>query len=69
MELYNKENAPPTIMNTFDLEFEKGKIEGKIGERHTIAQKLILEKLPLEMVSTATGLTLEEVKEIQKMLN
>ncbi|MFD1928818.1 Rpn family recombination-promoting nuclease/putative transposase [Sporosarcina siberiensis] len=89
MELYNKENAPPTIMNAFDLEFEKGlekgvekglergleqglekgKIVGKMIERHAIAQKLILEKLPLEMVSTATGLTLEEVKEIQEKLN
>ncbi|MHA6260584.1 hypothetical protein ACXYMX_11930 [Sporosarcina sp. CAU 1771] len=81
MELYNKENAPPTIMNAFDLEFEKGieqgiekgkqegQMEGKLIERHAIAQKLIIEKLPLELVSTATGLTLDEVKAIQKKLN
>lgn len=47
MELYNKENASPTIMNAFDLEWEKGiqqgKIEGIMEERHTIAQKLIIE--------------------------
>lgn len=30
MELYNKENASPTIMNAFDLELEKG-IEQGIG--------------------------------------
>lgn len=77
MELYNKENASPTILNAFDLEWEKGiqqgkregKIEEKIEERHAIAQKLIIEKLSLEMISTVTGLTLDEVKMIQEKLN
>lgn len=74
MELYNKENASPTIMNAFDLEFVKGiekgkiegKIEGKIAERNAIALKLMEEQLPLEKISAITGLSLEEVKEIGK---
>lgn len=81
MELYSKENAPPTIMNAFDLEFEKGiakgkiegklegELEGKIIERRAIAKKLIVEKLPLETISTATGLTLDELKDLQEKLN
>ena len=73
MELYNKENAPPTIANAFELErFEgqmEGKLEGQLQERRKIALNLLKQNLSLEMIATATGLTIEEVEEIQMELN
>lgn len=73
MELYNKENASPTILKSFAEEFEQGieqgKMEGKLEERRAIAQKLILNNMPLETITEITELTLEEVKGIQRTLN
>lgn len=44
MEMYNEENASPTIMNAFDLELEKGIEQGIELEKREIAKKLILKK-------------------------
>ena len=77
MELYNKENASPTILNAFDLELEKG-IEKGIEqgiekgiefEKRDITKKLILKNMALETIAEITELTLEQVKEIRKTLN
>lgn len=73
MELYNKENASPTIMNAFDLELEKG-IErgleqGIEFEKRDITKKLILKNMALETIVEVTGLTLEEVKAIERTIN
>lgn len=77
MELYNKENASPTIMNAFDLELEKG-IErgleqglekGIEFEKRDITKKLILKNIALETIVEVTGLTLEEVKAIERTIN
>ena len=69
MELYNKENSSPTIMNTFDLELEKGIEQGIEQEKRGIAKKLILKNMPLATIVEVTGLTLKEVKEIQETVN
>ena len=37
MELYNKENSPPTIANAFEMERLEGEMEGKLEERRKIA--------------------------------
>ncbi|WP_203246540.1 Rpn family recombination-promoting nuclease/putative transposase [Sporosarcina beigongshangi] len=69
MELYNKENASPTILNAFDLELEKGIEQGIEFEKRDITKKLILKNMALETIAEITELTLEQVKEIQKTLN
>lgn len=73
MELYNKENASPTILNTFDLEWERGIRQGlEQGmelKQKEIAKKLVIEQVPLETIIAATGLTADEVKDIQKTMN
>lgn len=73
MELYNKENASPTILKSFAEELEEGvkqgKMEGKLEERHEIAQKLIIAQFSLEEISGITGLSLDELTEIQKTIN
>ncbi|MEK5038033.1 Rpn family recombination-promoting nuclease/putative transposase [Sporosarcina sp. FSL K6-3457] len=69
MELYNKENASPTILNAFDLELEKGIERGIEFEKRDITKKLILKNMALETIAEITELTLEQVKEIQKTLN
>ena len=73
MELYNKENAPPTIANAFEMERlegkVEGKIEGKIEERRNIALNLLKQNLALDMIATATGLSIDEVREIQVKMN
>ena len=77
MELYNEENASPTITNIFErkrqegvLEGEiKGKVEGKIEERHAIAGNLLKQNVPLEIIASATKLTLEEVEALKQNLH
>ncbi len=77
MELYNKENTPPTILNSLAWELEKGIEQGiqqgiEKGiqqEKRDTAKKLLLEKIPLETISKVTGFTLEEVKEIQETID
>lgn len=74
MELYNEENASPTILRSFaeqwDEGVEKGRAEGlerglKQGislEKKKIAKKLKAEKMPKEMIAEVTGLSLDEVE-------
>ena len=69
MELYNKENASPTILNAFDLELEKGIEQGIEIEKRDITKKLILKNMELETIAEITELTLEQVKEIGRTLN
>lgn len=69
MELYNKENSPPTVMNAFDIEFEKGIGQGIGKEKKNIAKKLLSNNIPLEIIIDVTELTLEEVKAIEKEIN
>lgn len=77
MELYNEENASPTITNIFErkrqegvLEGEiKGKMEGKIEERHDIARNLLKQNVPLETIASATKLTLEELGMLKNTFN
>lgn len=64
MELYNEENASPTISNIFELKRQEGKME----EQREIARNL-LKKIPYETIVTATKLTLEKVEALSKNLN
>lgn len=77
MELYNEENASPTIFNSFaeqlDRGFEKGIEQGieqgvELGMEQSsknIAKRLIAEKMPLETIANVTGLSLDEVKALE----
>jgi hypothetical protein len=65
MELYNKENAPPTIANAFEME----RLEGKVEERRKIALNLLKQNLSVDMIATATGLTTAEVLELRRDMN
>ena len=65
MELYNKENSPPTIANAFEMERLEGEMEG----RRKIALNLLKQNLPLEMIATATELTIEEIEDMQRKIN
>ncbi len=81
MELYNEENASPTITNIFELKRQEGmlagkiegkregRLEGKMEERREIARNLLKQKIPYATIVTATKLTLEEVEALAKNLN
>ncbi|BAQ11109.1 hypothetical protein OXB_2638 [Bacillus sp. OxB-1] len=73
MELYNKENAPPTIANAFEMErmegmkegMKEGELKGKMEERRNIARKLLEQQLPIETIIAATELSVEEVEALR----
>lgn len=69
MELYNKEDASPTVRNAFDLEFQKGIEQGIDREKSDVTKKLLLNNIPLETIINVTGLSLEEIKRIEQTLN
>lgn len=76
MELYNEENAPPTVYNSFaeqlDRGFargiEQGLEQGISLEKQNIAKKLFSEKMPLEMIAHVTDLSMDELKAIQEAI-
>ncbi|GKV65324.1 MULTISPECIES: hypothetical protein [unclassified Sporosarcina] len=68
MELYNKDNASPTIYNAFDLERIQGREEGILEARKSIARNLLKQKLALEAIIAATQLSKKEVEALQSEL-
>jgi predicted transposase/invertase (TIGR01784 family) len=64
MELYNKENASPTIRNAFDLELEKGIEQG--------VKKVVLEMLrkgtSTDFIAEVTHLKKDEIEKLREML-
>ncbi|WP_339254342.1 hypothetical protein NSQ43_07315 [Sporosarcina sp. FSL W8-0480] len=76
MELYNKENASPTIKNAFDLEWERGVQQGlEQGLEKGLEQgvkKVVLEMLrkgtPTEFIAEVTHLEKEEIEKMREML-
>ncbi|WP_153722812.1 RpnC/YadD family protein [Sporosarcina cascadiensis] len=68
MELYNKDNASPTIYNAFDLERIQGREEGILEARKSIARNLLKQKLALEAIIAATQLSKEEIEALQSEL-
>ena len=81
MELYNEENASPTITNIFELKKQEGmvqgreaglvegekegKLEGKLEERRHIAQNLLKQNIPLKTIANATKLTIDEIEALK----
>jgi predicted transposase/invertase (TIGR01784 family) len=47
---------------------EKGKIEGKIEEKQTIALNLLNQGLAIDLIAEANGLTISQVQVLQAQL-
>ena len=52
--------------NTIDFAHDKGFEEGRIEEQRAIAKRFLSAGLSVEAVAEGTGLTLEQVKELQR---
>lgn len=76
MELYNKENASPTIANAFEMERvegrlegrSEGKMEGRIEERLHLVQNMLKKDWSLEDIMDLTGLSEEELLAIRNAM-
>ena len=76
MELYNKENASPTIKNVFDLEWEKGVQQGQEqGLQQGLQQgvkNVVMEMLkkgtPTEFIAEVTHLEIGEIEKMRELL-
>lgn len=44
---------------------EEGIEEGLLKEKHTIARKMLMANLPFEQIAEFTGLSLDEIKNLQ----
>lgn len=53
------------LINSLDTAHEQGKIEGKIEEKIEIAKNLMAANMPIDFISQATGLSVEEVEELR----
>ncbi len=72
MELYNKENASPTIKNVFDLELEKGIEQGLEQGIEQGVKKVVLEMLrkgtSTDFIAEVTHLEKAEIEKLREML-
>lgn len=72
MELYNKENASPTIKNVFDLELEKGIEQGLEQGIEQGVKKVVLEMLrkgtSTDFIAEVTHLEKDEIEKLREML-
>ena len=53
------------LINSLDTAHEQGKIEGKIEEKIEIAKNLMDTNMPIDFISQATGLSVEEVEKLR----
>ncbi|MDW0113135.1 transposase [Sporosarcina saromensis] len=76
MELYNKENASPTIKNAFDLEWEKGVQQGleqgleqglKQGVKKVVVE-MLRKRMPTDFIAEVTHLEKEEIEKMRETL-
>ena len=51
-----------------DYQYDKGKAEGKAEERVEIALNLLRQNLPLDVISSATGLSHDELSALKAKL-
>lgn len=51
-----------------DYQYDKGKAEGKAERDMEIALNLLRQNLPLDLISSATGLSHNELKELKAKL-
>ena len=52
--------------NGYEIGITKGKEEGAKAEKIAIAKNLLKDGIPIEVVSKNTGLSVEELKELEK---
>ena len=48
---------------------EQGVEQGSLQEKNQVAINLLKEKMPYDFISKVTGLTVEEIKKIEKSIN
>ncbi len=48
---------------------EQGIEQGSLQEKNQVAINLLKEKMPYDFISKVTGLTVEEIKKIEKSIN
>lgn len=68
MELYNKENASPTIKNAFDLEWEKGVQQGLEQGVKKVVVEMLKKGTPTEFIAEVTHMDREEIEKMREML-
>lgn len=73
MELYNDENASPTVYKSFaeqldqmEEKVEKSKQEGIDLNKQETAIRMLRMRLDLELISEATGLPFEKLQMLEK---
>ena len=68
MELYNKENASPTIKNAFDLEWEKGVQQGLEQGVKKVVMEMLKKGTSTEFIAEVTHLEKEEIEKMRERL-
>lgn len=73
MELYNDDNASPTVYKSFaeqldqmEEKVEKSKQEGIDLNKQETAIRMLRMGLDLELISEVTGLSLEKLRELRE---
>lgn len=65
MELYNKENASPTVLKSFAEQLEEAENKSKM-QQIEIAKALIQENIAIDVIVKATKLSADEVRRLQQ---
>jgi predicted transposase YdaD len=69
LKAYEEDRKMPYITTGERIGYDRGKVEGKVEERQSIALNLFRQGILIEVIAQATGWTVIQLQEIQAKLN
>jgi hypothetical protein len=69
LEAYERERQMPYVTSIEQMAEAKGEARGEERQKQMIALNLLRKNIPLEIISEATGLTLEQLQQLQSSQN
>jgi hypothetical protein len=69
LEEYERERQMPYVTSIEQMAEAKGEARGEERQKQTIALNLLRKNIPLEIISEATGLTIEQLQQLQSSQN
>ena len=66
LKTYEEDRKMPYITTGERIGFDRGKVEGKVEERESIALNMLKDNLPLETIARFTRLSIAQLQKLQK---
>jgi predicted transposase/invertase (TIGR01784 family) len=64
-----EERQMPYITSVEQIGYDRGKVEGKVEERKSIALNMLQRNLDLQTIAEITGLTIAQIQDLQSQVS